>query len=527
MKCIIVLFSLLLVSFSGFSQAKTRRLPNTINHPAINNYAPYMSYDGDAIVYLSDNAEDYAVVPFFSYREGASDWREPLALQKNLFSRLSFLNGYTLGPNGSIMFFSTLKGPTVGGFDLWMSERRGSTWGEPKNLAAPINSKQQEGCATITPDGKKLYFMRCEKMDQRSASECRIMVSTKKSNGQWDEPVELPATINTGNSQAPRILADAETLIFSSDKFPGGKGGMDLYMSRLKEGDWSVPVPLEFVNTSKNDQFVSVNGVGRYLIRDSPGAKKSELVEYLIPEDLRPKGLMRIEGKVTDPIGKVVPSYIAVTDVTNGKKIYNGRPAADGTFTLFLLEGSEYELSIDPEQSNFSFYSQKFDLSQGEILQIQKVSATLKSLEPQDEFDLNVDFKPFTAEITSISEDELKRLTRMIKSNSSYTFEIQVMQLGFLEDSLQSSPDLTEVLYDSTIFTTESIDSLGQAYHYDSVVVKTSFHNDRTTKQAENIIDYLTKHGVDTGRLTYFTNSRPEAVEEKKKTSVRVKVLRN
>jgi hypothetical protein len=104
-----------------------------------------MSLDGDAIVYLSDNAEDFADVPFFIYRDGTSDWRDPVPLSKNLFTMLSFLNGYTLGPSGAIMFFSTLKGPTVGGFDLWISERKVSTWGEPKNLSAPIYSIDLEG----------------------------------------------------------------------------------------------------------------------------------------------------------------------------------------------------------------------------------------------------------------------------------------------------------------------------------------------------------------------------------------------
>jgi hypothetical protein len=214
-------------------------------------------------------------------------------------------------------------------------------------------------------------------------------------------------------------------------------------------------------------------------------------------------------------------------DVTNGKRIFNGRPAADGTFTLFLLEGSKYDLSIDPEQSNLSFYSKKFDLSQDEIPQIQKVSATLKPIENQDEFDLNVDFKPLTSEITSTSEDELKRLARVVKSNSNFKFEIQVMQVGYMQDSLQSDPDLTEILHDSTIVSAESIDSLGQSYQYDSMIVKTVYHNDRTIRQADSIINYLLKQGIDTGSLSYFTNSRPEAVEEKKNTLVRVKVLKN
>lgn len=506
------------------SQAKIRKLPTTINHPAINQYAPYMSFDGDAIIYLSDNAEDYAVVPFFSYR-GGGDWKEPVPLPKNIYTRLNYLRGYTLGPDGKTLFLSTLKSPGVGGFDIWMCERKGAGWGEPKNLAVPINSKSNEACATLTPDGTTLYFQRCEKMDQQSASGCKIFMAKKKSNGQWNEPVELPANINTGNSQTPRILADAETLIFSSDKFPGNKGGMDLYLTRFSNGDWTSPQPLDFVNTQKDDQYVSVNGVGRYLLRDSPGAKKSELVEYLIPEDLRPRGLMRVEGKISDINGSVVSSYISVIDRIKEKRIFDGRPGSDGSFTLFLLEGGKYELAVDPEQSNFNFFSKVFDLSTGEIPQIEKISAILKPIEAEDEFDLNlISFKEYSAELTLSSEDELKRLARVVKSNPDYRFEIQVMLEGYLQDSLQTSPDLTEITSDSIVTRVDDIDSLGQLYHRDTIVIKSMYHNDRTQKQAENIISYLITQGVTADNLNYFVNARPEAIEERKKVTVRVKV---
>ncbi|HEX5170748.1 MAG TPA: hypothetical protein VFW11_16355 [Cyclobacteriaceae bacterium] len=509
-----------------FAQAKIRKLPTTINHPAINQYAPYMSFDGDAIVYLSDNAEDYAIVPFFSYRDGG-DWKDPMPLPKNVYTRLNYLKGYTLGPDGKTLFLSTLKSPGVGGFDIWMTERKGASWSEPKNLAVPINSRGHEACATLTPDGTMLYFQRCEKMDQQSSSGCKIFVSKKKSNGQWDEPVELPASINSGNSQAPRILADAETLIFSSDKFSGSKGGMDLYLTRFKNGEWTTPVPMDFVNTQKDDQYVSVNGVGRYLLRDSPGAKKNELVEYLIPEDLRPKGLTRVDGKVSDPNGAMVASYISVVDLTKDKKVFNGRPAKDGTFTLFLLEGSEYNLAIDPEQSNINFYSKEFDLTNGDIQQVERISATLKPIEDGDEFGLDlVAFEQYSDELTNSSGDDLKRLARVIKSNPNFKFEIQVLLAGYLQDSVQSDPDLTEVLLDSVITSIDDIDSLGQLYQRDSLLVQSIYHNDRTKKQAENIINYLMDQGIDPGRLGCFINSRPEAIDEKKKITVRVKAYK-
>lgn len=161
--------------------------------------------------------------------------------------------------------------PGVGGYDIQVSELKGTTWGDPQNFGLPINTRGHEACPSFTTDGNTIYFMRAEKMDQNKAENSKIFTAKKRSNGQWEEPVELPASINTGNSQAPRIMADGETLIFSSDKMPGNKGGMDLYVSRLQNGTWSNPVALDFTNTDKDDEYVSVNALGRYLLRDSPG----------------------------------------------------------------------------------------------------------------------------------------------------------------------------------------------------------------------------------------------------------------
>lgn len=526
MKYVLFAICLFLTGAAGFAQVKVRKLPPSINHPAINVSSPYMSFDGDALIFLSDNAEDYELTPFFTYRENNSDWKEPVVLPRSLYTKLNFLHGYTLGPEGRMLILSTLKSPGVGGYDLWISERKGQAWSEPKNLGIPINTRGNEACATLTPDGKTIYFMRCDKMDQKSASGCKIFMANKKSNGQWDEPVELPAIVNTGNSQSPRILADSETLIFSSDKFGGNKGGMDLYMTRFRNGQWSGPQALNFVNTEKDDQYVSVNGVGRYLLRDSPGARKSELVEYLIPAELRPKGLTRVDGKITGAAGEYIPFYVSVIEIGSGKRIFNGRPAKDGSFTLFLLEGSKYEISIDPEQSNVSYYSEQFDLTTEEIPQVEKVNATIKAPEAGDEFELNlVGFKPGTSDLLPSSEGDLKRLARLIKNTTNLTFEVQVMLIGYEEDTIQS-PDLTEVVYDSVKMTFDDIDSLGQLYQRDTTFMRTTYHNDRTQQQALAIINYLKGQGVDEGRLNYFVNARPELVPENRKTVIKVRAVK-
>ena len=323
--------------YQVFSQQQVRKLPSIINHPSLNLYAPFISSDGNALLFISDNGQDGAYVVSYSARE--SDWSAPAELPKHLNNRLNYMRGYALSADGKRLYVTSAKSPVIGGYDIFSSELKGSSWTNPENLMLPINSKTNEGSPSITPDGNTIYFMRCDKMDAMNADGCKIFKSTKKPNGQWEEPVELPSHINTGNSQTPRIMADKETLIFSSDQINGGKGGMDLYVTRLQNGEWSEPVAMDFVNTDKNDQFVSVAALGRYILRESKGTRGNyELTEYLIPKELRPRGLMKVEGKITDENNGVTPAYISITDLNTMRRIYNGRPASDGTYLVYLTE---------------------------------------------------------------------------------------------------------------------------------------------------------------------------------------------
>jgi hypothetical protein len=480
---------------------------------------PYISLDGSIILFTSDYADETMV--YFSQRD-IGDWKPPIELPKVLNGKANFFKGYTLSADGKTIYITSIRSGGVGNYDMWSSDLKGTTWGELKNLFLPVNTKSNEGCPTFTTDGNTMYFMRCEKMDMQKADKCKLMVSHKKPTGQWDEPTELPSTINTGNSQTPRIMADGETLIFSSNKILPNKGGMDLYVTKFRNGTWSAPLPLDFVNTDKDDQFVSALANGRYILKEAPGKFRSELVEFLMPDDLRPKGVMKVDLAVRDNTGAPTAAYVSVTDLFNNKRIYSGKPAADGSFFFYLIEGGAYELSIDHEQSSFTYYSKQYDLMQNALLRNEKLNIVLKPLSAGDEIALDaIRFKPNSADLDH-ADSELRRLSRMIKNSPQLNFEIQVLLAGYVEDSVQSVPDLTEMEIDSTNIILEAIDSLGQLTTRDSLVVKTTYHNDRTEKQANVIIDQLVALGVDRKNLSLFVNARPEEVIENRKTSVKL-----
>lgn len=503
-----------LMCISARGQVQSRKLPGIINHPSLNLYAPYISLDGNALLFVSNDGEDGTLVVSYTSRE--NDWVQPVPLPKHINNRLTYLRGFALSADGRKAYFTSAKSPVVGGYDIVVSELKGSTWGETQNLFAPINTRAHEGAPSITADGSVIYFMRCDKMDQQSASGCRLFSAKKKPNGQWEEPVELPASINTGNSQTPRIMADNETLIFASDKLPGNKGGMDLYATRLVNGNWTAPVALDFTNTPRDDQFVSVAALGRYLLRDVPGARSNELVEFLIPPALKPRGVMKVEGFIRDAGNAPVPAYISVVDRTNNKRVHSARPAADGSYMLYLLEGSVYELDVDPEQSKWSFFSKIFDLTGDKIAQRERVNVALRPIVAGDEVPLEmVAMKAGSPALDMAATDELKRLIRVSKANPQLSFEIQVSMTGYREDSVRTNPDLTEVRMDTIRLQHPVLDSATTA-PLDSIMIRTTYHNDRTPVVSQQIIDFITGQGGDAQRFTYKAAALPAMSSDEK-----------
>jgi len=508
---------------SAWGQAKLRKMPANINNPAINNYAPYLALDGNSMLYLADVAEDNALTLNYTARIG-TDWQDPVILPRTINNHLNYLTGFALSPDGSILYISNSKSNGMGGYDIYSCQRKGNSWAEPVNLLVPINSRMNDACPSPSADGTAFYFMRCEVMNNTLADKCKLMVTFKKPNGQWDEPIELPSFINTGNSQSPRIMGDGETLLFASNKLQPNKGKMDVYITRLKNGQWSVPQPADFINTDADDQFVTASSLGRYLVRDARGTRSNELVELLFPAELRPKTTVKIEGIVSGPENPG-SAFISIFDLKDQRKVFSAKPGPDGQFVAYMTEGSVYDLSIEPEKDNFTFFSQVYDLTKEKFPLLEKVKASIKAAASGDEIMLEgISFLARTAELNPSSSQELRRLKRMMEGNPNKSFAITVSMAGYQVDSVRSNPDLTETLIDSVrIPVRYKIDSVTTGTR-DSIVVKLRYHNNRTSAQASALRDYFIRQGIKADRVRSSGIAVPEPLPESQKIRVKLTI---
>jgi hypothetical protein len=91
-----------------------------------------------------------------------------------------------VSPDGARLFFIS-KRPPEDDFDIWVVERSGNGWGEPRNLGAPVNTEGDELCPSAASDGT-LYFSSCGRTDSRGRCD---LYRARFRDGQYLEPENL------------------------------------------------------------------------------------------------------------------------------------------------------------------------------------------------------------------------------------------------------------------------------------------------------------------------------------------------
>ena len=529
---------LILFSLQGVAQS-VKYLPANINHKSKNNIYPALSGDGKTMLFSSDYTKDEELGLMVSqYVSGR--WSDPQDVDAIGPSRINNIGGYTITNDGGTIWFSSKRADGLGGFDIWYMNKTASGWSRPANPGKPLNSDGHDGNPSLSPDGERVYFMRCTKMTREGSEGCKLYYSDKN-QGQgrpWKDPVEMPANLNQGNTVSPRMLSDNRTLVFSSDR-PGGKGRLDIWMSRRDGENWGDPMNVGFANSEINDQFMSVslrNDIAYFTKKDDRGF--GAIVQSSIPEQFRPDNVIMIMGYTKDESGNPIQAEIRINDYIEGK--LKGRvisDAKDGSFTAVLPSGRTYEVNYSERSGNRIFYTELVDANNLRGSKRVYPTIVLQPVAPGLALPLTaVRFDSLSSRVSTTSNYEILRLVRLLKKHPNLNVEIDVYQKEYLEDSLPSSDDLTElkidtvITYDTTIrvdtLTNNDKDSLladindtlmhsindttivnnylARMSGIDSVEVVTlkhTYHNDRSLLQAESIKKSLVDKGIPEERI--------------------------
>jgi hypothetical protein len=238
---------------------------------------------------------------FFTATEGDVDviyyckqidgkWTKPKAAP---FSGNAIDVDMSFSPDGSRLYFCSNRKSTtsVGGMDIWYSERTEKSWSKAINLGSPINSPAHDTYPIFTQNGG--LYIGSQREGTRGDKD---VYYTQYVNGKYEVPIRLGDSINSDFGEGDTYVAfDESYMIINSWGRPDEFGKGDLYISFKKEdGTWT---PAKNMGTGINTEFTEycpfLSYDGRYLFFTSTRTGNGDIywVDAKIIDELKPANL--------------------------------------------------------------------------------------------------------------------------------------------------------------------------------------------------------------------------------------------
>jgi outer membrane protein OmpA-like peptidoglycan-associated protein len=245
----------------------------------------------------------------------------------------------------------------MGGADdegnLFQITKTGDTWSKASIITPTLNSKYLESTASITPDGKVIYFASNRPGGKGGLD---IWKTELKADGSWTPPANLGPDINSKDDEdAPFIHPDQKTLFFTSNGH-NTMGGSDIFQTKMVNGKWTKPENMGYpVNTTANDNYFTLmaDGTRAYFSSDRKGGQGAQDIYFIdMPKNASGIPLTLVKGRILNSeTGKPMPTKMYVVDNETKKKVefvYDPDPVT-GDYLIILPPAKNYDIIIESE----------------------------------------------------------------------------------------------------------------------------------------------------------------------------------
>ncbi len=281
-----------------------------------------------------------------SYKMG-DEWLEPEGIADNI-NTTGHNASIALSVDGQMLFVYEQTKADQG--DILASHLVGEEWSKPVRLKGEINSEYWEGSATLTSDGKLIYFS----SEREGGFGGRDLYSaTLQADETWGEITNLGPVINTRfDDDAPFIHPDRKTMYFSS-KGHNSMGDYDIFYTYLSDEGWDEPENVKYpVNTIDDDRYYVLSADAKTGYYSTSG--RSELGTHDIytvsPGHFGKRPILALIVGVTQADGEVKEADITVTNDKTGELEGKFKSnATSGKYMLALTPGNKYKIAIEVE----------------------------------------------------------------------------------------------------------------------------------------------------------------------------------
>lgn len=325
---------------------KKTNLGDVIND-RLNEVNPVVSGDETVMVYNRTGGFQDALL---YTRKVNGKWSQPVNIIPDL--GLGFEEGNyatSLSDDGSELYVYR-SGDDYDG-NIYVTRRVGEKWSTLEKLNNNINTKFWESHASVSHDGRKLYFTSNRK---GTLGGLDIYVSEKDSTGNWGPAKNLGASINTRyNEETPFLGEDDKTLFFSS-RGHFNIGGHDIFYSTLdEEGNWTLPINTGYpLNSTDDDVFFNPTKDGYsafFSILDTTGYGLADIYYIEIFSNKHPRnfiirGIARVKDLMKNFRDSIKISALTIKDPDTKVIIYTD--PVTGEYKFELPQG-EYSIAFE------------------------------------------------------------------------------------------------------------------------------------------------------------------------------------
>ncbi len=140
---------------------------NSINSSYFDGSAT-MTDDGNTMYFVSDRDSEYSSTDIFEVTKTGNKWGQAKALPFTINTTGRETTPFITG-DGRFLFFSSNGHEGMGGLDIYVVEKKGTTWGEPVNLGLLCNTVNNDSHFQYYPELQKAVMASFELVGQKAS----------------------------------------------------------------------------------------------------------------------------------------------------------------------------------------------------------------------------------------------------------------------------------------------------------------------------------------------------------------------
>lgn len=481
---------------------------------AAKNYETYLTYRPDDLKakdglkscevapVWKKNPNRYIVKKFPLFTSRRADYSPVYAGED--FDQLYFTSTREDAKGEDLSGITGMKAP-----DIFVSRKNEEgKWQRPEVIESDVNSEFEDGACAFTPDGKTMYFTRCQ-MDYEYPRYAEIF-SSARTDASWATPQKCEIVKDTLSSLAhPAVSPDGEWLYFVSD-IPGGLGGTDIWRVRLSGTEFggieNLGTPINSVGDEMFPTF-RPNGELYFSSNGHPGMGGLDLFKATWDEEMEQWTIVNLQAPMnsqSDDFG------MTFEGVFNRGFFSSSRGDARGWDHIFTFELPEVTKTI----TGWVYEKEGYELPDA-VVHLVGNDGTNKKINVKSDGSFTERVEPSVNYI----------LLGSCKGFLNYKQELQVDSMNESRDyvlqfplSSMTHPVLLENIFyefDKATLTEESATSLDSLIvllnDNPNVTIELSSHCDYkgsdaynehlSQRRAESVVNYLIKGGISAERL--------------------------